>query len=142
MQEATQSTRRPMSQEAVEKALGKLITDDAFRNRFFAEPAVASVTAGLALSRVELEALSHLSQQALARFSRRLDDRIRRLAFEAAQRSAPASGLDADDDRPLAGSRTESGSAQCARPPRARDDMASLDALTQAGGGADPAEDL
>jgi hypothetical protein len=105
-----------MSQGAVEKALGKLITDDAFRNRFFAEPAVASVTAGLALSRVELEALSHLSQQALARFSRRLDDRIRRLAFEAAQRSAPAGGLDADDDRPLAGSRTESGSAQCARP--------------------------
>jgi hypothetical protein len=74
-----------MSQGAVEKALGKLVTDDAFRARFFADPAVASLTAGLVLSRVELEALSHLSPQALARFSRRLDDRIRRLPFEAAQ---------------------------------------------------------
>ncbi|HEX7551169.1 MAG TPA: Os1348 family NHLP clan protein [Candidatus Methylomirabilis sp.] len=129
-----------MSQGAVEKALGKLVTDDAFRDRFFAEPAVASVTAGLALSRVELDALSHLSKQALVRFSRRLDDRIRRLPVEAAQRPPPTGGLDADDDRPLAGSRTESGTAQCARTPRAGDDMASLDALKKAGG-ADPAED-
>ena len=129
-----------MSQGAVENALGKLVTDDAFRARFFAAPAVASVTAGLALSRVELEALSHLSPQALARFSRRLDDRIRWLAFAAEQRPAPAGGLDAEDDRPLAGSCTGSGTAQCARTPRAGEDMASLDALTQAGG-ADPVAD-
>jgi hypothetical protein len=108
-----------MSQGAVERALGKLVTDDAFRERFFVEPAVASVIAGLALSRVELEALSHLSPQALARFSRRLDDRIRRLAVAAEQRSAPRGGLDIDDDRLPAGSCTESGTAQGARPPRA-----------------------
>ena len=130
-----------MSQGAVEKALGKLITDDTFRDRFFAGPAVASVTAGLALSRVELDALSHLSQQALAQFSRRLDDRIRRLPVEAAQRPAPAGGLDAEDDRPPAGSCTGSGTAQCAQTPGAGDDMASLDALEKAGGGADPTED-
>jgi hypothetical protein len=78
-----------MSQGAVEKALGKLLTDDVFRDRFFADPAVASVSAGLALSRVELEALSHLPQQALARFSRLLDDRICWLPFEEEQLSVP-----------------------------------------------------
>jgi hypothetical protein len=130
-----------MSQGAVEKALGKLVTDDAFRDRFFADPAVASGTAGLALSRVELDALSHLPKQALARFSRRLDDRIRRLPVEAAQRPPLAGGLDADDDRPPAGSCTENGTAQCARRPRAGDDMASPDALEKAGGGVDPAAD-
>jgi Protein of unknown function (DUF1344) len=79
-----------MSQGAVEKALGKLVTDDAFRARFFADPAIASVTAGLALSRVEVEALAHLSPQALARFSRQLDDRIRRLALDEEQRGSDA----------------------------------------------------
>ena len=123
-----------MSQEAVEKALGKLLTDDAFRDRFFRAPAVESVAVGLALSRGELEALSHLPPQMLARISRRLDDRIRRLPCEEEQRSAPASGLDACDDRPLAGSCTESGTAQRARTPRAGDDMASPNALKKAGG--------
>ncbi len=108
-----------MSQGAVERALGKLVTDDAFRARFFAEPALASLTAGLTLSPVELEALAHLSSRVLAHFSRRLDDRIRRLPVEAAQRSAPRRGLEIDDDRPPAESYTGSGTAHGARPPRA-----------------------
>ncbi len=123
-----------MSQGAVEKALGKLLTDDAFRDRFFADPDIASVAVGLTLSQGELEALSHLSPQALVRFSRRLDDRIRRLPCAAEERPGPAGRLDTEDDRPRAGSHTGSGTARCARTPRAGDEMASQDALTQAGG--------
>jgi len=106
-----------MSQGAVEKALGKLVTDEVFRERFFAEPAVASLTAGLVLSRVELEALSHLSQRTLIQFSRRLDDRIRRLSFEAELQSVPTGSLDSDDDRSPTESYTGKGArARCAGP--------------------------
>ena len=106
-----------MSQGAVEKALGKLVTDDAFRKHFFAGPAVASLTAGLVLSRVELEALSHLSQRTLIQFSRRLDDRIRRLSFEAELQSVPTGSLDTDDDRSPTESYTGKGArARCAGP--------------------------
>ena len=130
-----------MSQGAVERALGKLVTDDAFRDRFFVEPALASLTAGLALSPVELEALSHLSPQALARFSRRLDARIRRLPVAAAEPVAPDGERHAADDRPLAESYTKEGARAGGAAPEGGDDMASRDALTQAGRGSDLAED-
>jgi len=69
----------PVSQNAVERTLGKLATDDEFRARFFENPAAATWEAGLPLSPVELEALSRLSQTAVVRFSQSLDGRIRRL---------------------------------------------------------------
>src|SRR5258705_11228968 len=69
----------PVSQNAVERTLGKLATDDEFRARFFENSAAATWEAGLPLSPVELEALSGLSQAAVARFSQSLDGRIRRL---------------------------------------------------------------
>src|SRR5258705_10078927 len=69
----------PVSQNAVERTLGKLATDDEFRARFFENPAAATWEAGLPLSPVELEALSRLSQAAVARFSQSLDGGIRRL---------------------------------------------------------------
>jgi hypothetical protein len=71
-----------MSQAAVEKALGKLITDEGFRRRFFKDPAAASFAAGLELSQAELDALSRLPGKAIARFSARLDHRICRLSME------------------------------------------------------------
>ena len=52
-----------MTQQAVERALGKLITDEAFRERFFAAPIAACLEAGLTLSAAELEALSRLSPE-------------------------------------------------------------------------------
>ncbi|HWU41679.1 MAG TPA: Os1348 family NHLP clan protein [Candidatus Acidoferrum sp.] len=69
-----------MSQAAVERTLGKLITDECFRDRFFKNPAAASFHAGLELSRAELDALSRLPEKPLAEFSAWIDDRIRRLA--------------------------------------------------------------
>lgn len=78
-----------MSQTAVERALGKLVTDDSFRDRFFSDPSAASFSAGLDLSRAELDALARLSKRALARFGRLLDDRICRLPVEGEERPAP-----------------------------------------------------
>jgi len=64
-----------VSQNAVERTLGKLVTDDEFCARFFENPAAATWEAGLPLSALELEALSGLSRAAIARFSQSLDGR-------------------------------------------------------------------
>ena len=83
-----------MSQGAVEKALGKLVTDESFRNRFFTDPVTASFNAGLDLSRAELDALTQVPKTALVRFSRLLDDRICRLSLDGyQQRTPPADSL-------------------------------------------------
>lgn len=68
-----------MSQQAVEKALGKLVTDEGFREEFFHDPWAASVRAGLELSREELEALVRISRRAVAALAASLSDRICRL---------------------------------------------------------------
>jgi len=68
-----------MSQQAVEKALGKLVTDEGFREEFFRNPGFASVRAGLELSREELDALLRISRRALATLAASLGDRICRL---------------------------------------------------------------
>ena len=67
-----------MTQDSVERTLGKLLTDEAFRDRFFAGPAEACREAGLSLSPVELEALQRLSRDELARFGDEVDPRISR----------------------------------------------------------------
>ena len=71
-----------MCQTAVEKTLGKLVTDETFRIRFFRAPSVASFSAGLELSQAELDALSRLPLEAIVQFSATLDDRIRRLPLD------------------------------------------------------------
>ncbi len=77
-----------MTQQNVERTIGKLATDEEFRTRFFANPAAATWEAGIALAPVELDALSALSQTALTRFSRALDPRISRLSLVGARPSA------------------------------------------------------
>ena len=67
-----------MSQRDVERTLGRLLTDDAFRTEFFAAPALATLHAGLDLSREEQRALEHLPVDPFLDLSTRLDDRIRR----------------------------------------------------------------
>jgi len=70
-----------MSQHAVERTLGKLLTDESFRERFFTAPRVTAWGAGLRLSDIELAALSGLSRSALRSFSASLDPRICRLCL-------------------------------------------------------------
>jgi putative modified peptide len=71
-----------MSQQCVERTIGKLCTDEAFRARFFADPARAAWDAGLALTAAELEALAAISVVDVARLGRKLDPRISRLTPE------------------------------------------------------------
>ena len=71
-----------MSQQAVERTLGKLLTDESFRERFLTAPREAAVQAGLQLSDIELAALSGLSRSALCSFSASLDPRVCRLCPE------------------------------------------------------------
>ena len=68
-----------MSQHAVERTLGKLLTDESFGERFFTAPRETAWAAGLRLSDIELTALSGLSRAALCSFSASLDPRICRL---------------------------------------------------------------
>jgi hypothetical protein len=72
-----------VTQQAVERAIGKLVTDAEFRERFYVNPEVAAWEAGLPLSRVELEALSALSRDAVTRFSEGLDACILRVSLDA-----------------------------------------------------------
>jgi hypothetical protein len=46
-----------MSQRAVEMALGKLVTNEEFRDQFFSNPGLAILRIGLNLSPGELDAL-------------------------------------------------------------------------------------
>jgi hypothetical protein len=71
-----------MSQAAVERTIGKLVTDEAFRARFFGNPAAATFGAGLELSPCEVEALSRLPLEAVTRFSACVDARICRLPID------------------------------------------------------------
>ncbi len=91
-----------MSQAAVERVLGKLITDEPFRVRFFREPAAASFAAGLELSKAEADALSRIPVELIAWFSACLDDRICRLPFTEDGRAVSASAPDPEQNRPPA----------------------------------------
>ena len=71
-----------MTQQAVERVLGKLLTDENFRERFFASPELACWEAGFALSPVELEALSRVSSEALTQLGEALDKRISRPSLD------------------------------------------------------------
>jgi hypothetical protein len=68
-----------MSQRAVEQVLGKLLTDEAFREAFFANPESAVFRAGLTLAPAEMEGLRSVSPRALASLCACLDSRLCRL---------------------------------------------------------------
>jgi hypothetical protein len=77
-----------VTQQAVQRALGKLLTDENFRERFFTNPESAAWEAGFTLSTIELEALSRLSHEAVARFSEDIDARISRPSLDPDRREA------------------------------------------------------
>jgi hypothetical protein len=71
-----------MSQRDVERTLGRLLTDQAFWDEFFLDPARACLRLGIQLTPQEVEALLRVPRAALASLGARLDDRIRRLHIQ------------------------------------------------------------
>jgi hypothetical protein len=78
-----------MSQWDVERTLGRLLTDEGFREDFSLDPARACLALGIQLTPGELEALLRVPRSMLATLGARLDDRICRLHI---QRGEPAPG--------------------------------------------------
>jgi hypothetical protein len=70
-----------MSQRSVERALGKMITDETFRRKFLGDPEGTSLAAGLDLLPDELRALASVPRAVLAELEARLEDRICRLVI-------------------------------------------------------------
>jgi len=65
-----------MSQLAVERVLGRLVTDTDFRTEFFGEPASVCRDHGLELTPIELAALLHVDERALHMLAAHLDPKI------------------------------------------------------------------
>lgn len=70
-----------MSQRSVERALGKMITDESFRRDFFRDPDLTSLEAGLDLLRDEMQALLRVPRELLEELGASLEDRIVRLSI-------------------------------------------------------------
>lgn len=70
-----------MSQRNVEQVIGRLVTDEAFRRRFFADPPTVLgelARNGLDLNDCERRALGFLDERAAARFAGGIDTRIQK----------------------------------------------------------------
>jgi hypothetical protein len=67
-----------MPAAALERALGMLLLDAVFCERFFLNPSAAAWEAGLPVSPIEVEALSRLSRAAIERFRESLEPSLRR----------------------------------------------------------------
>ncbi len=70
-----------MSQEGVEKFLGRLLTDDAFRQRTANSPADACREEGYALSVEELQAIKGEDFARIDMVAQQLDSRIKRFGL-------------------------------------------------------------
>ena len=68
-----------MSQREVERTLGKILTDEGFREEFFTNSEIACLHNGLDLSPEERDALSRLPRMPLEALSVCIDGRICRL---------------------------------------------------------------
>ena len=65
-----------MSQRALESTLGRLITDERFRERFFVDPEAVCHSHEVDLTRAELHGLLQLDAAALRGLAGRLDPKI------------------------------------------------------------------
>ncbi len=65
-----------MSQRAVERLLGRLMTDGEFRRGFYANPSATCAQESLDVTARELDALLTLGQSRLRAFAKELDARI------------------------------------------------------------------
>ena len=71
-----------MSQRDVERALGRMLTDEDFQQDFFRDPARTCLLLGIQLEPQEVEALLRVPRSMLATLGARLDDRICRLNIQ------------------------------------------------------------
>ena len=78
-----------MSQWDVERTLGRLLTDQGFRDGFFLDPARACLPLGIQLTPHEVEALLQVPRPALASLGSRLDDRLCRLHIQGSESARP-----------------------------------------------------
>ena len=69
-----------MSQRVVEQVLGRLVTDESFREVFFRDAEIATAPYASELTAAEIDALRQVPRSALAILCDRLDDRICRLS--------------------------------------------------------------
>jgi hypothetical protein len=70
-----------MSQRSVERVIGRLVTDEAFRRRFVDQPEVVlheSVTCGLELTPCEIQALAAIDVASVQRFAAAIDPRLQK----------------------------------------------------------------
>jgi predicted DNA-binding protein (UPF0251 family) len=65
-----------MAQKAVETLLGRLLTDEDFRRRFFDEPLAVCRQEALEVTSRELEAILAVDEVRFAQFAKQLDARI------------------------------------------------------------------
>ena len=76
-----------MSHRGVETIIGKLVTDEGFRARFFAEPALALDELrqrGCDVTALETEALLAIDPEALQAFASAIDARLQKLDVRSA----------------------------------------------------------
>jgi hypothetical protein len=70
-----------MSQRNVERVIGRLVTDEAFRRQFVTDPSavLGEITrAGVELNDCEVRALAAIDPQAVARFTESIDPRLQK----------------------------------------------------------------
>ena len=70
-----------MSQRDVEGLLGRMVTDQSFRWRFYKDPVGACVAEAMEVTSRELEAVLTLHETQIAAFAQQLDPRIVRAAL-------------------------------------------------------------
>ncbi len=68
--------QRKTGQQAVEAVLGRMLTDDAFRQKFLAEPENTCVEYGFDLTEAEIAPLLRFDGHAVGALAKRLDPRI------------------------------------------------------------------
>jgi hypothetical protein len=74
-------SRIRMSQRSVERVIGKLVTDEAFRRRFSARPQSTlqeTAEGGLELTACEMQALAALDKRVLEQFAEAIDPRLQK----------------------------------------------------------------
>ena len=78
-----------MSQQNVERVIGRIVTDQGFRRRFEERPFEALfeiVASGVELTTIELQALAGMDSTLVARFADALDPRIQKIELSRGRR--------------------------------------------------------